>query len=257
MGTFVRYVGGMANHRLRSALAAHDMTTTGLAAAVGVDPKSVERWLTQDRIPHRGTRARVATALGHEETYLWPSLRMGPGTTSATSSELTTVWPTRDSIPGDVWRSLSSRVRRRLDVLVYSGGFVVEAFGLPREIRRMTANDGRVRILLGDAESDEVRRRGVAEGFPTLPVRAASTLDYLRDVRGLPGVEVRVHDVPLYASIYRFDDDMLVNPHTHGIGAKDSPVFHYERVGADGLFGYYEKAFDRVWETAASPAPLG
>lgn len=257
MGTFVRYVGGMPNHRLRSALAAHDMTTTGLAAAVGVDPKSVERWLTQDRVPHRGTRARVATALGHDETYLWPSLRMGPGTTAATSSELVTLWPTRDSIPGDVWRALSSRVSRRLDMLVYSGGFVVEAFGIPREIRRMAAADGQVRILLGDPVSEEVRRRGVAEGLPTLPARTASTLDYLRDVRTLPGVEIRVHDVPLYASIYRFDDDMLVNPHTHGIGAKDSPVFHYERVGSGGLFGYYEKAFDRVWETARSPAPIG
>lgn len=232
------------------------MTTAGLAAAVGVDPKSVERWLTQDRVPHRGTRARVATVLGHEETYLWPSLRVGLGATTATASELITMWPTRDSIPGDVWRALSSRVSSRLDVLVYSGGFVIEAFGLPREIRRMAANDGRVRILLGDAESDEVQRRAVAEGLPTLPARAASTLDYLRDVRVLPGVEIRVHDAPLYASIYRFDDDMLVNPHTHGISAKDSPVFHYERVGTGGLFSYYEKAFDRVWETATSPAPI-
>jgi hypothetical protein len=247
----------MPNQRLRSALVARDMTTTGLAATVGVDPKSVERWLTQDRVPHRGTRARVASALGHEETYLWPSLRMGQGATSATSSELVTVWHTRDSIPGDVWRTLSTRVAHRLDVLVYSGGFVVEAYGLPREIRRVSANDGQVRILLGDAGSEEVRRRGVAEGLPTLPARAASTLDYLRDVRPLPGVEVRLHDVPLYASIYRFDDDMLVNPHTHGISAKDSPVFHYERVGTGGLFGYYEKAFDRVWETSHSPAPIG
>lgn len=257
MGTFVGYVDGMPNHRLRSALAAHDMTTAGLAAAVGVDPKSVERWLTQDRLPRPGTRARVATALGHAETYLWPSLRMGPGVSAATSSELVTIWPTRDSVPGDVWRSFSSRVSRRLDVLVYSGGFLVEAFGLPREISRIAANEGQVRILLGNADSEEVRRRGIAEGLPTLPARAASTLDYLRDVRDLPGVEIRVHDVPLYASIYRFDNDMLVNPHTHGVGAKDSPVFHYERVGTDGLFGYYEKAFDRVWAAATSPAPLG
>ena len=257
MGTFVRYVDVMPNHRLRSALAAHDMTTAGLAATVGVDPKSVERWLTQDRVPHRGTRARVATVLGHEETYLWPSLRDGMGATAATASELVSMWPTRDSVPGDVWRSLSSRVSRRLEVLVYSGGFVVEAFGLTREIRRIAAGDGSVRILLGKADSDEVRRRGVAEGLPTLPARAASTRDYLRDVRGLSGVEIRVHDVPLYASIYRFDDDMLVNPHTHGIGAKDSPVFHYERVGTGGLFGYYEKAFDRVWEIATPPAPIG
>ncbi|MDX2817537.1 hypothetical protein PV410_34245 [Streptomyces sp. PA03-5A] len=34
-----------------------------------------------------------------------------------------------------------------------------------------------------------------------------------------PGVEVRSHDTILYNSIYRFDDDVLVNPHVLGAPA--------------------------------------
>lgn len=222
----------------------------GLATAVDVDPKSVERWITQDRVPHRGTRARVAKELGLDETYLWPSLLLEARASSAAQSELVQLWPTRDSVPGDVWRSLLARTQQRLEVLVYSGGFLVEAYGVARDIARISHAGGQIRMLLGDSTSDEVARRAAGEGLPTLPARAASTLDYLAEVSGLPGVEVRLHSTPLYVSIYRFDDEALVNPHTHGIGAKDSPVFHYQRVGGGSMFGYYERAFNRVWDVA-------
>ena len=50
------------------------VSATELASATGVDPKSVSRWLCEDRLPHAETRHKVAGALGQQETFLWPEL---------------------------------------------------------------------------------------------------------------------------------------------------------------------------------------
>lgn len=239
-----------ANMRIRSALNSQGMTTTSLASAIGVDPKSVERWISQGRVPHPGTRARVARILGHEETHLWPQLLLDARASSSAQSELVQLWPTRESVPGDVWRSLLSRTQKNLDVLAYSGGFLIEAYGLASEIERLSNEGGTVRILVGDPESDAVQQRGMAEGLPALPDRARSTVEYLASVENLPGVTIRQHSTPLYVSLYRFDDEVLANPHTHGAPAKDSPVFHYQRAADAHFFSYYADAFDRVWHDA-------
>lgn len=223
------------------------MTSAALAGAVGVDPKSVERWISQGRVPHPGTRARVAELLGHEETHLWPQLLLESRAASSAQSELVQLWPSRESVPGDVWRSLLTRATTNLDVLAYAGGFLVEVYGLAQEVQRISSAGGQVRILLGDPESDEVQRRAEAEHLPALAARCRSTLEYLSPVRDLPGVEIRLHSTPLYASIYRFDDEMLTNPHTHGAPAKDSPVFHFQHAADAYLFNYYRDAFERVW----------
>ena len=74
--------------------------------------------------------------------------------------------------------------------------------------------------------------------------------------RQLPdGVELRLHDTPLYNSIYRFDDEMLVNVHAYGILAAYTPVMHLRRV--DGaFFNTYVESFERVWASARVPSVL-
>ena len=68
--------------------------------------------------------------------------------------------------------------------------------------------------------------------------------------RPLAGVaEIRLHDTPLYNSIYRFDDDILVNTHVYGLLAAYTPVMHLRRV--DGAyFNTYLESFERVWGSA-------
>lgn len=226
----------------------------GLAERVGVDPKSVERWVTQDRRPRPAARARVAALLGHDETYFWPELLAGVRTQGATGSELVQMWPTRDVVPVDVWRELARGVERELCVLVYSGGFLVETVGLIDVLTRVSQSGACARILLGDPNSLEVARRGRDEGLPSLSARCASTAEYLAPVLGLAGVEVRTHATPLYASLYGYDDSWLVNTHTHGVPAMSSPVLHLERVPGGRWVDYYAAAFDRVWQ-AGTPYP--
>jgi hypothetical protein len=62
--------------------------------------------------------------------------------------------------------------------------------------------------------------------------RAAAVLGYYRQMP--EAVELRLHDTPLYNSVYRFDDELLVNVHAYGILAAHTPVMHRSRVPATG-----------------------
>ena len=62
----------MANERLRTALARDRWTVSGFADALSVDHKTVERWITKDRTPHRTTAIAAAKLLSENPAYLWP-----------------------------------------------------------------------------------------------------------------------------------------------------------------------------------------
>jgi hypothetical protein len=77
--------------------------------------------------------------------------------------------------------------------------------------------------------------------------RVHAVLDSYRPLAGL--AEIRLHDTPLYNSIYRFDDDMIVNTHVYGILAAYTPTLRLRRV--DGAyFSTYLESFERVWASA-------
>jgi hypothetical protein len=67
-------------------------------------------------------------------------------------------------------------------------------------------------------------------------------------------VAIRLHDTTLYNSIYRFDDEMLVNAHLYATNAYAAPVFHLRRLDGGELFANYAQSFESVWQcsTAAS-----
>ncbi|MFD6753121.1 MULTISPECIES: DUF5753 domain-containing protein [Micromonospora] len=60
------------NDALRTALQEAGHTTDSLAAQIGVDPKTTDRWLRQGRIPHPGHRATAAAVLGRSASDIWP-----------------------------------------------------------------------------------------------------------------------------------------------------------------------------------------
>jgi hypothetical protein len=65
------------SHRLRTAMLRAQLDAVGLAAAVAVDVKTVNRWLS-GRMPHQRTRLAVAELLGENEADYGPA----PGRTS-------------------------------------------------------------------------------------------------------------------------------------------------------------------------------
>jgi transcriptional regulator with XRE-family HTH domain len=57
---------------LRQALDDARMTMRDLASKVGVDVKTVERWVQEGRTPHPRHRWTAAELLGVDEAVLWP-----------------------------------------------------------------------------------------------------------------------------------------------------------------------------------------
>jgi hypothetical protein len=64
------------------------------------------------------------------------------------------------------------------------------------------------------------------------------------------GAEIRLHDTVLYNSMYRADDDLLVNTHIHGYVAACAPVLHLRKIAGGGLVTTYLDSFDRLWDEA-------
>ncbi|MFD7154831.1 hypothetical protein ACFV9C_09545 [Kribbella sp. NPDC059898] len=54
----------------------------------------------------------------------------------------------------------------------------------------------------------------------------------------MTNIEVRTHGTTLYNSIYRVDNDMLVNTHIWGVNAFSPPIWHLRQNTAEamGLF---------------------
>ncbi|RZQ62257.1 helix-turn-helix domain-containing protein [Amycolatopsis suaedae] len=242
----------MANERLRGCISASGLTIEAVAARIGVNQKTVERWISTGRLPHRGHRWKAATLLGQDETYLWPELQKDPQVQLASQAEFVQLFPHRGAVPHDMWKKLVDDLTDGLDILVYSGLFLLDTRPDITEVLATKAVDGaRIRILFGDPESDEVIRRSEEEGIGRagLPGRINTSLSYLSKVTEVPGIEVRLHSTILYNSIYRSDSTMLVNPHVYGFGAPFNPVMHLQRVPGGRMFDHYQESFERVWET--------
>jgi len=137
-----------------------------------------------------------------------------------------------------------------MDVLVFSGAFLIEQYDLIPTVRSKAASGVRFRFLIGDESSEAVKQRAIEEGTPGgLEGRAQLMRRYLREVADLTGVEVRTHGTTLYTSLYRFDDNLLVNGHAYGALAGESPVMHLKQLPDGKMWDGFMRSFERVWET--------
>jgi hypothetical protein len=75
-----------------------------------------------------------------------------------------------------------------------------------------------------------------------------------RALRNSEGAEFRFHRTILYNSIYRSDDQLLVNTHIYGVPAARAPVWHLKKVAGGEIAATYFESFERVWESA-TPVP--
>ncbi|MGI5168203.1 XRE family transcriptional regulator [Spirillospora sp. CA-253888] len=241
----------MPNERLRAALYTQGLTVHALAEKVGVDPKTVERWITQDRQPYRRTRLAVATALDADETYLWPDALTKEQIVSASSSEIVTIYPHRWAVPRDAWGRLFAEAENEIGILVYSALFLAEDNGVQRLLADKARAGVKVRILLGDPDSPQVAERGVDEGIgESMAAKIRSVMVLYKPIRALEGVEFRLHNTTLYNSIYFADDQVFVNTHVYGVPASNAPFWHLRRIPGGEIVTTYLDSFERVWESA-------
>ncbi len=238
----------MANDRLRAAMRSNNYDYAVFGEEIGVDPKTVQRWVTKDRTPHRNTAYRAAQLLEVPADYLWPDLQATTG--EGASGEVVNFYSHRSQVPKQAWLELATGAKKRIDFLTYASLFFgednPEAIAL---IKHKAANGVAVRFILGDPDSLATKTRAEEEDIP-VPDRIRMALAYYRSLVGAPGVEFHLHDTTLYNSIYRFDDQMMINQHIYGTYGYMAPILHLRKVETSDLFATYEKSFDLVWENS-------
>jgi hypothetical protein len=218
---------------------------------LGVDPKTVRRWLN-GRVPYPHNRAAIANLLGVDEADLWPG---AGGTLSARvrPDELGAVYPHRSAVPPEVWTRFFSSAEREIGILAYSALFLAEDRGILRLLAEKGRAGVRIRIALGHPGNSHAAGCREEDPADVEPSKIRKALTLYRSVAGPENVEIRLHQAVLYSSIYRADDQLFVNQHASGIPAAHAPVFCLRDTGDAEMAGLYLHNFERVW---ASAVPL-
>jgi lambda repressor-like predicted transcriptional regulator len=236
------------NQRLADAIRSSGRSLEDLAAEVGAHPKTLERWVGCGRLPHPASRGRLATMLGVPVPMLWPEV---PGATNGVS-EVVGVYATRNELSPSMVGSMLDATTSHVDVLVYSGMWLWDT--VPRFSDRLLerlAAGVRVRICLGDPESDGVRLRGEEEGSGDgMASRCKIAIGYARPLVEADPDAVRLTSATLYCSVFRFDNELLANTHFWGNPAAASPVLHLRSHDRGGIAANVIRSFERVWERA-------
>ena len=241
----------MPNERLRSALLACGMTVQDLADKIKVNPKTVERWITQGKVPYRRHQYATAAALKVDVTTLWEDSRIQDSAADLSKAEITTVYPHRHLVPSGLWHEMCERAKERIDILVYAGINLAEDPLFFSTLKEKSESGVRIRVLMGDPACEAVIRRGIDEGHRVMDSKIRNALlNYRPLFTSHPKIAFRLHDTVLYNSIYRADDEMLANTHVYGIGAYMAPVLHLRRLPGGGLFDTFASSVQQTWEGA-------
>jgi phosphatidylserine/phosphatidylglycerophosphate/cardiolipin synthase-like enzyme len=161
----------------------------------------------------------------------------------------------RSDTPKELWMNLLAGANERIDLFANASLFLPEDNPEAIRILKEKSRQGvQVRILLGDPDEPAMSLRGEEERlFEQIPARIRMAQAYYRPLVGLDGIEFRLHGTSLYNSIFRYDDQMLVNQHIYGTYGYIAPILHLKRqVGAD-LFDTYMRSLDLVWEEESHP----
>jgi hypothetical protein len=236
------------NQRLHDAIRESGKRLKDIAEAVDADAKTVERWITTGRLPRQASRRKVSEVLGVPESVLWPD---APGVAYGTS-ELVGIYPTRKELPPASVSSMLETAQAHIDVLAYAALWLWDT--VPQFTDRIVQKIGdgaTVRICLGDPGSNAVALRGQEENAGDgMASRCHIAANYAAVIQRANPEAVRLSGAILYNSIFRFDDELLVNSHFWGTPAADSPVYHFRRQGHNGIATNAIASFDRVWEGA-------
>ena len=239
------------NEPLRQALLRARLREDDVAARLGVDPKTVRRWLS-GRVPYANNRVALADLVGADEADLWPDAG-GPLTTRARPEEFGAIYPHRWAIPREEWTRFFASAERDIGILAYSALFLAEDAGLLGILADKASHGVMVRIALGDPDSPSVAQRGKEEGIgDAVPAKIRNALTLYRPLLASENIEIRLHQTVLYNSVYRADDQLLVNQHVYGIPAAHAPVFCFRASETGDMVAAYLESFERVW-TAAKP----
>jgi DNA-binding transcriptional regulator YdaS (Cro superfamily) len=238
----------MADSNLKITLQHAELTTEQFADIIGVDPKTVQRWVA-GRTPYPRHRTTIARALDRTEHELWPHDVPAPAAAADNGASVLTDDPTAGgSAPGQV-----------VGEVIGSWGQSSDP-GSPPLMKFVARARARIDIL--DANSGAINAAGLipaiqeaADAGCTLRVIHNSGSDSAQESRELlPGVAddaVRVSDAPSAHALVRADDEMLVLLALAGTGGSP-PLLHLRRQSDHGIFERLVTHFEAHWDQAAT-----
>lgn len=167
------------------------------------------------------------------------------------TEEIIGTYPYRSRFPTEKWWELFANATDQIDLLGYTLYFLpLEHPGLIDLLRDKAQRGCVIRAAIADPSSQHVAYRDEEEGEPiTLVVRINSTLRHFAPLTGLDNFQFHYQDIPLYNSIFRFDDQMLTTPHLYATPGSAAPLLHLRQGVENGLFSRFVQHFENVWAT--------
>jgi hypothetical protein len=227
------------NEILRRAILGAGLDEVDVAARLEVDPKTVRRWL-EGRVPYARHRWALADLLHLDEVVVWPGLRAS----QPRPDELLAVYPHLSSVTREMWRNFFASAKHEISILDYSSLFLAEDPGIRKIFAEKAHASVRIQIALGDPEA-------LRPNNDALAAESDDALILYGPLCRAAGVEIRLHQIALYGSIYRADDELLCGQHVYGVPTLRSPVLHLKRSNAGNLARTYMDSFNRIWNTAS------
>jgi transcriptional regulator with XRE-family HTH domain len=140
------------NQRLADALVRKGLTAGQLAAEMGHNPKTVERWISGGQVPYPRSRERLARVLDAPVALLFPELASSFGG----SDELVGLYATRAEVPVSLIATLVSEATRHIDVCAYAATWLWDSIpAFANLLAERSAAGAAVRVCLGDPASEE------------------------------------------------------------------------------------------------------
>src|SRR5699024_7510301 len=87
---------------------------------------------------------------------------------AASQSEIIEIYPHRWSVPPELWRQIFESAQEEISILVFSGFFLADDPSMIKLLADKAKAGVRVRVLLGNPESEAVAQRGRDEGLDEL-----------------------------------------------------------------------------------------
>lgn len=250
------------NIALERAIRVKGINARKLAGLIDVTEKTVGRWLADaDWKVQRVNAQAAADVLECTPHELWPTQFPADltGGRSASATAITfrpTFYATRTQVPITLWQNHFASARTSIDILVFAATFLFDTLdGFTTTLVDAAKRGAQVRFLVGDPRGENMVLRGQEEGIGnSVTARSRNSVELLTPHLQTSGLQVRTHQTTLYTSIFRVDDDMIVNFHVYGSPGRNNPVMVFSRSDEPRLWTTFEDAFTRVWDQA-EPLP--
>jgi|GEM_PF-2347031 len=161
---------------------------------------------------------------------------------------LQSIWVSRQEETTDAWIDRLRNARSEIKLLAYAMAFLPDHAEFADLLQERLRAGCKICINLGDPMSSEVASREKEENENIVP-RIETAINRLKHLVEYENFEFRLHSVPLYCSLYMFDDEMFVTPHLYGVRGAAAPLLLLRRQPRS-LFGKYEKHFDQIWRNS-------